>query len=354
VNARAQVLVSVLLAMASTGCATPWMVPRAPGFTEVRALTRDGYSLALARRRPAGAPTGRPVLLVHGISANDRNMDLHEGLSLAEWFAGRGREAWSLSLRGTGASQRREGREPYAFDAFWREDLPAAIARVRAETGADKVDVVAHSLGGMALYAYLSQGGEGVGAAVTLGSPTRLDFGGTVTRLLPLLRPVFPPRGGTIPVVLPAQVFMPFHGQSERDPFLLLVANPENVPATTWKRLVANGLADAESEVVLQVANLLEFGRFASADGKTDFRADMARIRVPILVVAGKLDRLGSPLAARDGYRALGGPKAWRLYGVETGTRADYGHMDLLIGQHAEREVWPDLLDFLRRHGDSV
>jgi pimeloyl-ACP methyl ester carboxylesterase len=242
---------------------------------------------------------------------------------------------------------------PYAFDAFWREDLPAAIQRVRAETGAAQVDVVAHSLGGMALYAYLSQGGDGVGAAVTLGSPTRLDFGGDVTRLLPAVRPFFP-RRTTLPVVALAQAMMPLHGEIERDPFLLLCANPENVPATTWKRLIANGIADVETEVVLQLADLLEHGRFGSADGTLDFRADMARIRVPTLVVAGKLDRLGSSLAARDGYRALGGPKAWKLYGVETGTRADYGHMDLIMGQYAEQEIWPDLLDFLRRHGDSV
>jgi len=344
----------LLVLVLTAGCATPWVVPRAPGATEARATTRDGYVVSMARRRPPGTPTGRPVLLVHGISANDRNMDLHEGLSLAAWFATHGRDAWSLSLRGTGSSQRREGREPYAFDAFWREDLPAAIARIRAETGAEKVDVVAHSLGGMALYAYLSQGGEGVGAAVTLGSPTRLDFGGEVTRLVPLVRPVFPPRGGTLPAVLMAHAIMPLHGEIDRDPFLLLCANPENVPATTWKRLIANGIADVESEVILQLGDLLEFGRFTSADGKIDFRADMSRIRVPILVVAGKLDRLGSPMAARDGFRALGGPKAWRLYGVETGTRADYGHMDLIMGQYAEQEVWPDLLEFLRRHADSV
>jgi poly(3-hydroxyalkanoate) synthetase len=80
----------------------------------------------------------------------------------------------------------------------------------------------------------------------------------------------------------------------------------------------------------------------------------MARIRTPILVVAGKLDRLGTPAAVRDGFRALGGPKAWRLFGVETGTRADYGHMDLIVGDRAHEEVWPHVLEFLRRHGDSV
>ena len=337
------------------GCASPWIVPRARGGEPERAVTRDGYALSLWRRVPPGKPTGRPVLLVHGISANDRNMDLHEGLSLAAWLTAHGRETWTLSLRGTGDSDRRGGRVPYPFDAFWKEDYPAALARIREVTGAKQVDVVAHSLGGMALYAYLSQGGEGVGAAVTLGSPTRLDFGGDVSALLPRLRGIYPfTPGASIPVWAITQATVPLQGELPADPFLLLCANPENLPLTTWKRLQANGLADVESDVILQLAGALEEGRFGSADRALDFRADMARIRTPILVMAGKLDRLGTPTAVRDGFRALGGPKQWRLFGVETGAQADYGHMDLILGDRAADEVWPHLLEFLRRHADSV
>lgn len=338
----------------AAGCALPWIVPRAPGGVPERAVAKDGYVLSLWRRVPAGKPSGRPVLLVHGIGANDRNMDLMEGTSLAAWLTAQGRETWTLALRGTGGSERRSGRPPYAFDAYWREDYPAAIARIREVTGAAQVDVVGHSLGGMALYAYLSQGGDGVGAAVTLGSPTRLDFGGDVSTLLPRLRGIYPFAGGSIPVWAMAQATVPLQGEIPSDPFLLLCANPDNLPRETWKRLIANGLADIESDVVLQLADALEHGRFGSADRTLDFRADMARIRTPTLVVAGKLDRLGTPAAVRDGFRALGGPKAWRLVGVETGARADYGHMDLIVGNRADSEVWPHLLEFLRRHGDSV
>ena len=85
----------------AAGCALPWIVPRAPGAFPERAVANDGYVLALSRRVPVGQPTGRPVLLVHGIGANDRNMDLHEGTSLAAWLTSHGRETWSLSPGGT-------------------------------------------------------------------------------------------------------------------------------------------------------------------------------------------------------------------------------------------------------------
>ena len=50
-----------------------------------------------------------------------------------------------------------------------------------------------------------------------------------------------------------------------------------------------------------------------SKDQKLDFRADMQRIHTPILVVAGRLDRIGVVPAVKDGYRSLGGPKEWLL-----------------------------------------
>lgn len=125
---------------------------------------------------PVGPVTGRPVLLCHGISANERNMDLDEGHSMARWFASQGREAWTMSLRATGASDGPDpskGRNlPIRFDLYyWQHDLPTAINHVRKVSGADAIDYAGHSMGGMILYAYLSQGGQGLHAAATMGWP---------------------------------------------------------------------------------------------------------------------------------------------------------------------------------------
>ena len=84
-----------------------------------------------------------------------------------------------------------------------------------------------------------------------------------------------------------------------------------------------------------------------SGDGSIDLRADMAKITTPVMVVAGRLDRVAYTPAVKDGYRALGGPREWLLVTRANGARAEYGHMDLVIGEHAADEVWAKVLAFL-------
>ena len=68
-----------------------------------------------------------------------------------------------------------------------------------------------------------------------------------------------------------------------------------------------------------------------------------------VLVMAGEGDQVAPVSAVRDGYLALGGPKAWRLLGTTEGLAVDYGHVDVVIGERAPYEVWAPLLEFLDR-----
>ena len=42
--------------------------------------------------------------------------------------------------------------------------------------------------------------------------------------------------------------------------------------------------------------------------------------------------------------------EGWAVIGVESGAKADYGHMDLVMGDRAKDEVWPKVLAFFDRH----
>ncbi len=117
----------------------------------------------------------------------------------------------------------------------------------------------------------------------------------------------------------------------------------------TWKRLLAYGSADTSGGVALQFIDLLESGRFRSLEG-VDFKVGLAQVKVPVLVVAARLDRIALTPAVRDGFNALGGPKAWLLITRANGARAEYGHMDLVIGDRAPDEVWRPVLEFFQRH----
>lgn len=350
-------LLAVLITAALTLCGCPkyYDAPLPKEAVHHRVKTDDGYTLSMVRYLAVGAKKGRPVLLVHGISANQRNMDMDDAVSMARYFAANGREAWTLSLRGTGDSDGvdpAQGRARYSFDAFWQKDLPSAINYVRAQSGAALIDYVGHSMGGMICYAYLSQGGEGLGAVTTLGSPTRLDWGGRVLDYLPTLKGIYLANDMSVPVPGFAHLVMPLHGELPKDVFVTLLVNPKNVPTQTYKRLIAYGIADIQGGVALQMLGFIEKGTFGSADGKLDFRADMKNVTTPVFVVAGKVDRIAITPAVRDGFNALGGPREWALIGVENGAEADYGHMDLVMGDRAAKEVWSRVLEFFDRHAD--
>lgn len=337
--------------LALFGCvrAVPLPATAAPA----RVTTDDGWELELVRYPAVGSRTGRPVLLCHGISANARNMDLDEGHSLARWLAAQGREAWTLSLRGTGSSSRPDpsaGRAAIGFDDYWRHDLPAAIAWVRQQSGADAVDYVGHSMGGMVLYAYLSQGGAGVAAAATLGSPTRLDWGTALDRVIAHAAPPLLPPAGLLPSGLGATLAAPFQGLVEDDLFERLLYRREETTLRSWQRLLRYGTADTAGGVARHFLDLARTGRFASADGALDFRDGMRRAQTPLLVVAAALDRVALTPAVKDGFRAWGGPKGWALISKANGAQAEYGHMDLVIGEHAAVDVWTPVLAFLSAH----
>lgn len=340
----------VAFAVLLTGCAHLQIVPRPKEAELHRARTDDGWEISLTRYKPVGPAKGRPVLLCHGISANDRNMDLDDKVSMARWFAAQGREAWTMSLRGTGESDgidAAKGRPgPIYFDDYWRHDLPAVVEYVRKVSGAEAIDYAGHSMGGMVLYAYLSQGGQGIHAAATLGTPTRLDWGSNLEVVLRTLGPALVSAPSTVPSGLGARLAAPFQGAVPDGIFQRFFYNPQSTDVETWQRLMVYGTADVSGGTALQLISLIESGKFQSADGKIDLRADMAKIRTPVLVVAGRLDRIAVVPAVKDGYRALGGPKRWLLVTRANGARGEYGHMDLVIGRRAADEVWSRVLAF--------
>lgn len=112
-----------------------------------------------ARPLPSGTGHDRmPVLLVHGYFCN-------RGIwrPFARWLAERGHAVDSVNL------------EP-VFGSIddYVPLVEAAIERLRTRTGAERVAVVAHSMGGLAVRAFLAQHGTAaIGAVVTLGTPHR-------------------------------------------------------------------------------------------------------------------------------------------------------------------------------------
>jgi polyhydroxyalkanoate synthase len=314
--------------------------------------TADGSHIEL-RRVPmsAGAETAGlpPVLLVHGIGANHRNNDLHPDFSLARHLAAPGRDVWLLTLRSGLGGLRRAEAGRVRFGAMVKHDLPLAVSAVLARTGAEALDYVGFSMGGMLLYAAL---GRTVPVAqirrvVIVGAPGRVD---APRLLLPLLRRMprwLVPRGR---YKLGAHAFA-FASEWAHTPIHRLILNPHNVTRGLTRAALVNMVEDIPAPLN---ADFLEW---AASDGA--IRVDgapalpgLADVAVPALFLAGAADRIAPPPAVKAAFDAWGSArsgviKRFVVLGRTHGDRADYGHGDLAMGEHAAAELFEPIARFL-------
>lgn len=307
-------------------------------------VTADGWTLDLRRVPATGGPTrARPVVLMHGIVTNGRNWDLEAEHSLVRYLSARGFDVWVPSLRGVGASEHRD--EDYAFDVHVEADVPAIIAYVQAATGAKAVDWVGHSMGGLVLYAHLAGGGQGIGRAVTLGSPVHFAWSGRMESLAH--------RAGSMasavrwPLRALSHSTMPLHGEWD-GPAERLLMSRALTPAETWRRFIAVGVDDPPPALIAQFVGWIQRGRFDALSGQTDYLEGLGAVSVPTLVVAGKIDAIAPPWSVRPAFEKLGAEeKRWLLLGEANGMSGDYNHMDMLLSPHAKTDLFPRIVAWL-------
>lgn len=118
------------------------------------ALDRGGgvlapaVSLRLTRYPNAGK---QPVLLIHGYSSSGVAFAHHSvPKSLAKHLHDDGRDVWIVDLRTSSGLP--SAREPWTFEQVGYEDIPLAFDRVVRSTGYEKIDVVAHCMGSAMLW----------------------------------------------------------------------------------------------------------------------------------------------------------------------------------------------------------
>jgi len=312
------------------------------------AETRDGWRLALARRRPEGAARPIPVLLVHGIAANRTSLDfVLERWSLSAHLAAAGFDCFALDLRGHGLSRRAHPGAPrrWTFDDHVRLDVPAALAAVRAATGAAAVHWVGHSQGGLIGMAASAAFPERVASLVALGAPAYFGAQGAL-RLFAQACSAFIFTGRLNRFL--ARCLVPFSGLVH-PPVSQVAINTRNVSRAVYRRVIVNVVENVSVGVLRQLARWIATDTFASQDGGVDYRAALASCRQPALFVAGAADRIAPPEVVERAARAWGGEAEVLHVGVAGSACCDYGHSDLLFGRSAPEEVFPAIARWLAR-----
>ena len=315
-----------------------------------RLTTDDGAEIVL-HRHPAEGP---PVIVVHGIASNHRSWDLTEDRSLAEALQHAGMDAWLLNLRGHGeAMMRTDGtqqRHGWSLDDYGAHDLHTAITHVQKVRSNQKVAVVGHSMGGMVAAVYNGHhGDDALSALVVVGSPINfadrdllINLGTAAMRMGTLWPSMGIQIGAGILGQLPGQ--LPIHGEG-------ILFNPRNMHPTVRAHMLQAVVSPVSREEMKQFNQIFSQQQFTSVDGTKNYARALKELEVPLLAIAGSADKIVSPHRVEPWTHAVSSEDTTYIEaGISTGFSADYGHLDLILGDAASAEIHTPIVNWLGAH----
>lgn len=318
----------------------------------IQTTTADGLTLRMRRVRPTGAvgKARATAILMHGLSANGVVFDAPER-SLAAFLAQAGIESYIPDLRGAGLSDRPAGQ--WGVDDYVSLDLPALLAAVQADSGAQTLQWVGHSMGGILLFFHMMEHPDApIGRAVTLGSAFDYGTGGSVYgqlhRLLPLVRWM-----GFLPFGQLCRANAEVAGVGPALPPEALNFHRSNIDIGMMRHILLHGFHRIPMRLFGDLATTFSAQGFSRDGGRIIYRSLLERYRLPTLFIGGSDDGQAPLGAVEETARLLSKHPDSRLVvlGRGRGQRDDYGHFDLLVGERAPDEVWSLIREHLVGQG---
>jgi pimeloyl-ACP methyl ester carboxylesterase len=326
-----------------------------PAPTRLEVTASDGWPLTVFHRAPSHRRFVEPIVLCHGLANNHLFFEFQPPHNLAMALSDAGFDCYSVDLRGSGGSTPpHEGPWQVTFDDHVRLDVPAVLALLEARHGQGvKVIWVGHSLGGLlGVAASNSSLSSHLKALVTIGSPVFFPRKQAVARLLKAAQ-FLSPWGDFDARILRA--FAPLAGRIDPGAVVRSTANLRNLTPLTERQLLANVFAPMWRGVLGQLEDWTNSNTFRSEDRAVDYRAALAELTVPVLVLGGTVDGLCPEEATRHYFQALQAPdKTLHVFGRANGQQEEYGHGDLVVGRNVETEVYPTIVEFARRVATPV
>ncbi len=325
--------------------------------------TDDGWQVATFRVPPAPgtealAHHGTPVLLAHGTCVNRMNLSF-DGSDISRHLSRQGFDVWLTEYRGDRTSVPPDARTwrqgDWDADDIAGQDIPAVLAHVREQTGHDQVYWLGHSLGGILGY-IVAQGphADSIAGLVAVGAPGALYHPNDVAIFAARHSTLLPP-ATQLPTRPLTRALAPTL-RTHPDAYLLhLIFNVENNRPERLLEFAAHGMENTAGGLTRQYAGWIRHGPLTSRDGSLDYSAGLPDIRAPALLIAGRVDHIVPAWTVRYAYDHIGSEdKTEVILGVGWGTRYDYGHGDLMVGDRAAEEVFPIIVDWLATRAASA
>ncbi|MCE5166078.1 hypothetical protein HAX54_014564 [Datura stramonium] len=248
------------------------------------------------------------------------------------------------------------------FDHYLEEDVPAAMEYIKAQTAPKdgKLLAIGHSMGGILLYARLSQcvlegRDPGLAAIVTLASS--LDYTSSKSALRLLLPLADPAQALNVPVVPLGALLAAAYPLSSRPPYVLswlndLISAADMMHPELLKKLVLNNFCTIPAKLILQLTTAFREGGLRDRSGKIFYKDNLHKSTVPVLAVAGDKDIICPPEAVYETVKLI--PEhlvTYKVLGDANGQH--YAHYDLVGGRMAAEHVYPCIIQFLNHHDDA-
>ena len=330
----------LLSGCASTSLRSPSNLPDYA--TEV--TTEDGWRLSLFRVAAEEGPgAGQPVVLAPGLGLNTRSFRA-PGSDLAGYLAKQGFDVWLFEPRGavssSAPSQRAWTSTDEGLEAVLEYDVTAVLSYVEKASGGRPPFWLGHGLGAnLGLGAASSgriRGLIGLGMLTDFGVPTR--FHRRFEK-----RPTGLPSRGHLPLRgLGSLVGRSMHLAPDAD-LLHSLFSEANLSVEVVSEFSAVGLEDIRRGVVEDLRR-----RIRSPEEAPPIWARVDAAQVPTLLIAGRVDPLAPVWEVESVYDHWAhGDKSLVILGQGWGSRFDYGHLDLVLGDGLRDELFGLISEWL-------
>jgi polyhydroxyalkanoate synthase len=349
----------------------------------------DGWDISLRRyslEDTEKKDVKAAVVLCHGFNFNNLFWDLDEKVSLARYLTVNGYDVWTPSLRGSGLSSKpllstlkdinrinpatlAQGlvkapsditKVNWTIDDHINKDVPAILKYVKEKSGFDKVYWIGHSMGGIIIFGHLElKGQDDVAGFMAIGPMTVMP-----QPLSPQLKRI----GDQEEIATASLIFntkaagdlRAFTFGAVKYPIEEMLLKRENVHQKALFRLFRKCIEDTSPGVVKQFSRSIREGRMVtslSSATEYDYTANIKRITVPALIMAGSHDAFVTKGSLKECYKRLSSrDKGLVIFSKKNGYSAEYGHSDVIIGKNSKEEVYPVILRWLdkRTTGSST
>jgi len=315
--------------------------------------TGDGVELRLTRYQ---AGSKGPVIIAPGFgtSIHAYTIDTVE-TNFPEFLVDHGYDMWLLDYRSSPAIE--ASKLNYTLDEIATQDWPAAVAKVRQETGADTVQVNAHCVASMTFQMSLLNGLEGVrsGICSCLGifpygpglnkAKARLHLGPALNKVGIMRMSTDYNKNQVDDRLVDAMMHLYPTKERCKNPVCRRIEflygdvydHDQLNEETHWA--MHEWFGRASITALSHVGRILLANKVVDKYDNDVYLPNVERMKLPLTWLHGEHNNLFRPDSARRTYEYLSernGPEDYKLLMIK-----DYAHMDCWIGENAARDVFP-------------